>query len=358
MLEFQKNASFPEMRKNVGISQYKDGIRVDKKFHSIFNPINTEFHVERGSSRPIKIIFNGKVFDANYRYEGQTDQTIELHRIGFNKALCDEFQKVFPTPQGSIKISVGIDLNHFIIDICTDSTDWSDDELAFAIKLYLEMLELERSQQNYRKTDFFKQFCTKFERTPKSIEYRMQNISYVLNEMGLSWVAGLKPAKNVGKNIFNRIQALLTELPRLKEEIINVTADDDVLQTRVQYILDKVDLKEPPKAVNPTKSTTTSDVFARSPLIKAWVLKQANGICELCKQPAPFINKSGWPYLEVHHVVSLANGGDDSVENTVALCPNCHRALHHSEQSHELLVKLRVSVGRLLEVEQTRICSG
>ena len=28
------------------------------------------------------------------------------------------------------------------------------------------------------------------------------------------------------------------------------------------------------------------------------------------------------------HTLRRANGGDDSVENTVALCPNCHRKIH------------------------------
>ncbi|HDR7378766.1 TPA: HNH endonuclease [Bacillus toyonensis] len=39
--------------------------------------------------------------------------------------------------------------------------------------------------------------------------------------------------------------------------------------------------------------------------------------------------KDGTPYLEVHHVVPLATGGEDSVENAVALCQNCHRKAHY-----------------------------
>ena len=33
-------------------------------------------------------------------------------------------------------------------------------------------------------------------------------------------------------------------------------------------------------------------------------------------------------YLEVHHIVWLAKGGADALENVVALCPNCHRKMH------------------------------
>lgn len=34
------------------------------------------------------------------------------------------------------------------------------------------------------------------------------------------------------------------------------------------------------------------------------------------------------PFLEVHHVKWLAKGGSDTVNNVVALCPNCHRKMH------------------------------
>ncbi len=59
------------------------------------------------------------------------------------------------------------------------------------------------------------------------------------------------------------------------------------------------------------------------------MLNRANGICEKCKQKAPFIRKKdNTPYLEVHHKQQLSEGGDDSVENAIAVCPNCHRELH------------------------------
>ena len=60
------------------------------------------------------------------------------------------------------------------------------------------------------------------------------------------------------------------------------------------------------------------------------VLIRAKGSCEQCKSKAPFSKKSdGTPYLEVHHKVQLSNGGDDTVENAIALCPNCHRERHY-----------------------------
>ncbi len=40
-----------------------------------------------------------------------------------------------------------------------------------------------------------------------------------------------------------------------------------------------------------------------------------------------FEREDGSP-LEVHHVIRLADGGSDTINNSVALCPNCHRELH------------------------------
>ena len=54
---------------------------------------------------------------------------------------------------------------------------------------------------------------------------------------------------------------------------------------------------------------------------------RANGICDLCGKEAPFKTKEG-PYLESHHVITIAEGGPDVIYNTVALCPNCHRRMH------------------------------
>ena len=71
-------------------------------------------------------------------------------------------------------------------------------------------------------------------------------------------------------------------------------------------------------------------VYERNPDVVAEVLARAKGVCQACKKPAPFLKKSnGKPYLEVHHINQLAEGGEDTVENAIAVCPNCHRKAHY-----------------------------
>lgn len=89
----------------------------------------------------------------------------------------------------------------------------------------------------------------------------------------------------------------------------------------------KARLKAAPK--KPTTSTVTTTVFNRNPDVVAEVLLRAGGNCEGCTKAAPFKRRSdGSPYLEVHHRTPLAQGGDDTIENAIALCPNCHRERH------------------------------
>ena len=79
----------------------------------------------------------------------------------------------------------------------------------------------------------------------------------------------------------------------------------------------------------PRKKSITATVYDRNPHVVAAVLLRAAGKCEICNDVAPFIRKSdGSPYLEVHHRMQLASGGDDTFENAIAVCPNCHRQAH------------------------------
>jgi 5-methylcytosine-specific restriction enzyme A len=79
----------------------------------------------------------------------------------------------------------------------------------------------------------------------------------------------------------------------------------------------------------PRSRPVVSLLFERNPYVVVEVLGRANGICERCRSEAPFKRrKDNSPYLEVHHRIRLADGGEDTVENAIALCPNCHRQLH------------------------------
>lgn len=83
----------------------------------------------------------------------------------------------------------------------------------------------------------------------------------------------------------------------------------------------------------PTSRMASIKVYNRNPDVVASVLIRAKGVCEACGEDAPFIRrKDKTPYLEVHHIKKLADGGKDIVSNAIALCPNCHRKVHFGIQ--------------------------
>lgn len=87
----------------------------------------------------------------------------------------------------------------------------------------------------------------------------------------------------------------------------------------------------------PQKTFSTSKIYIRNADVVAEVLERANGNCEYCKKAAPFKKDSdGLGFLEVHHVIPLSENGLDTIENCVALCPNCHRHAHYGQKTFEL----------------------
>lgn len=83
-------------------------------------------------------------------------------------------------------------------------------------------------------------------------------------------------------------------------------------------------------ARKPIKVKVVTEAYIRNADVVAEVLHRSSGVCEQCQKPAPFKRKKdSTPYLEVHHRKQLSDGGEDTVENAIALCPNCHRYLHY-----------------------------
>jgi 5-methylcytosine-specific restriction protein A len=241
------------------------------------------------------------------------------------------------------------DLSHKLPDrgkvdskTAVDSDDWSRDELRASVEAYVDMQRKHRVSEKFIKKRYYEDLSKRFGRTAKSFEYRMQNISYVLSLMGRQWLAGLRPAKNVGANVASIIEALICEVEGRKS--IPVVAFEISVRDDAKLPL----FAKPQGNPSPTSATVEVTQYQRDVQVKAWVLKHANGICECCRNHAPFKRVDGRPFLEVHHLHHLADGGSDTTTNAVALCPNCHRQLHYGMNAGLLIESLFKSVSRLI----------
>lgn len=125
------------------------------------------------------------------------------------------------------------------------------------------------------------------------------------------------PLKSVTDQQISIDKKLLDCNYQKKEKKIKKLSDQELAQKAAQL-----------QSFKPSIRSTISQTYERNPYVTEYAKRRANGICELCEQEAPFKTKQNDPYLETHHIEWLCNGGSDTIENTVALCPNCHKKMH------------------------------
>lgn len=209
-------------------------------------------------------------------------------------------------------------------------TPWSQTELRACMAAYREIWLCEQSGQSINKSKLRRQVIARElkGRSEGSYEFRMQNISALLDELGMPFVRGYLPRRNVGTQKAALIAIINDLWDRRQREV--PTADPASLDTRALAALSKALAggDPPPGSSNVRRAeASTTGRFVRDPEVVAWVVGRAKGTCEACDEPAPFARSDGTPYLEVHHVRSLAEGGPDTVDNAIAACPTCHRRL-------------------------------
>ena len=104
---------------------------------------------------------------------------------------------------------------------------------------------------------------------------------------------------------------------------------------------------EKPHGARVRTSIAQEVIYERDRYLVAFAKKRAGMRCEVpdCSHPL-FHKPNGLPYLEVHHLVTLAAGGPDTPENVVCLCPAHHMEIHFGQASSSLtalLAKLRTT---------------
>lgn len=100
-------------------------------------------------------------------------------------------------------------------------TNWSEAEVAATVQSYLEMLRLEVSGQPYVKSHFRKALLPLLSsRSQSAVEFKHQNISAVLMEIGLRPIRGYQPAQNYQQSLVPEVQRQLAFRPSLIEQVL------------------------------------------------------------------------------------------------------------------------------------------
>jgi hypothetical protein len=136
--------------------------------------------------------------------------------------------------------------------------DWQDDELDVIVADYFAMLEADLSGRPYVKSRHSKALMAVIGRTHRSVEFKHQNISAVLDELGMPWIPGYKPKRNYQNAIFDAIDRYLTRHPAILERVPasqeateaparifvappTLTAADDRIPERLRRLVHKFD---------------------------------------------------------------------------------------------------------------------
>ncbi|MEA2803311.1 MAG: hypothetical protein QOE49_3406 [Rhodospirillaceae bacterium] len=91
--------------------------------------------------------------------------------------------------------------------------DWLPQELKLIVDDYFSMLRDEQAARPYSKTQHRRALMERIDRSDGSIEFKHQNISAVLIELGLPGIEGYKPAWNYQGAIFDAIGGYLSNNP-------------------------------------------------------------------------------------------------------------------------------------------------
>ena len=109
-------------------------------------------------------------------------------------------------------------------------TDWTRSEVQLCVARYFDLLEKQNANQPFVKAHVYRDLSQQIGRTASSIEFKFQNISAVLNEMGLDWLTGLAPMANFQKLLAetineneDRVRALeIVSEPRVLEDLASL----------------------------------------------------------------------------------------------------------------------------------------
>ncbi|MBU7575481.1 MAG: HNH endonuclease [Hydrogenophaga sp.] len=215
--------------------------------------------------------------------------------------------------------------------------DWTDEELQASVASYAEMMRLDAAGTPYVKAHYYRQLAKEFDRVEGAFERRMQNISYLLDSRGLTWLQGLKPQENVGANVEPRLVEFLGEL--FTELAPPQTFPEDI--------------GDLPGVIEGAKKQIVVNAYERDSTAKLRCIKRWDCVCFVCKFDFHAVyGDLGKGFIHVHHLKPIHTIGEEYVldpENDLRpVCPNCHAMLHRKKDVLSIeelvgLLKLRFS---------------
>jgi 5-methylcytosine-specific restriction endonuclease McrA len=232
-------------------------------------------------------------------------------------------------------------------------SDWSRDEVVAALHLYESLLGQPISKVPGSPVETLSQ---KIGRAPTGVYNKLMNLRSLDPRNSLQ---GMSATSTMDRHVwaeFYSVSDNKVDVARLAAEFNRLWGEsvvsDGAPEASLEQEIDRLEknttqqLKDiyanRPKNNRPQRTSIPALVYDRDPLIIALRKKLAGFKCEVSACPSPtFVSDRGTPFVEVHHIVHLAEGGPDTLDNTVALCPTHHRFLHYGTDRQKLAAALQ-----------------
>lgn len=162
---------------------------------------------------------------------------------------------------------------------------------------------------------------------PMSAKIREDLLAQRFGEL---WPAGTTGSQALPDEQAER-EALETEVARLEK----VLGEKSLAEWTALY-------ENQSKKAHPRRRATRTSIFERNPIVVLITNLRASRVCEVpnCSVPS-FLGADNRPYVETHHLVPLADGGEDTIENTACLCALHHREIHCGKNRLQLTASLK-----------------
>jgi hypothetical protein len=135
--------------------------------------------------------------------------------------------------------------------------DWTENEVRLTVADYFDMLEAELLGKPYKKSDHRKALAPKLAgRSDGSIEFKHQNISGVLVELGLPYIEGYKPRSNYQGLLATEVENYLDQQPGFLEKLAgSPILNPSQAQEVVSPDFDKIIEDPPERIITPTATS-------------------------------------------------------------------------------------------------------
>lgn len=160
----------------------------------------------------------------------------------------------------------------------------------------------------------------------------------------------IRRAKNITQQeLADRIGVNHTMISRYESGQVQPSMDKIILIAQVLgESIESIEAELPPRIAyisypRPLRLSNKKGASRLGPKHIECILSRANGKCELCGLPAPFIDFNGKPYLEISRIDPTPFNEESFLSNYVALCPNCNRKVARLRQPEDI-EKLRLYV--------------